>query len=189
MANVKQLYDKYFDPFKKKCDSQKVKDEEKRGRHYKQLEIIDKKKQKSEWTEEKPKREMQEPLWFEIKKKEFEELTRDIYNNQENNDFKIVINKRTYDLKNAKKFWTEVTTHKTTKYEAKKLYKELIQKEIDTLEREKRSRFEKYNILNILNNVGSIFTGVYLHYKNVPKQTIFERSIAGRTKLTRKRFN
>ena len=40
---------------------------------------------------------------FEINKKEFEELIRDIYNSQDNNDFKIVINERTYDLKNAKK--------------------------------------------------------------------------------------
>ena len=134
-------------------------------------------------------REMQKPLWFEINKKEFEELTRDIYNNQDNNDFKIIINKRTYDLKNAKKFWTEVTTRKTTKSEAKKLYNELIQKDIDTLEREKSNRFEKYNILNILNNVGSIFTGVYLHYKNVPKETMFERSIAERTKLRRERLD
>ena len=32
------------------------------------------------------------PLWFEIdKKKEFEELTGDIYNNQDNNNFKIII--------------------------------------------------------------------------------------------------
>ena len=31
----------------------------------------------------------------------------------------------------------EVTTHKTTKSEAKKLYNELIQKDIDALEREK----------------------------------------------------
>ena len=46
---------------------------------------------------------MQKPLWFEINKKEFEELTRNIYNNQDNNDFKIIINKRTYDLKSAKK--------------------------------------------------------------------------------------
>ena len=45
---------------------------------------------------------MQKPLWFEINKKEFEELTGDIYNNQDNNDFKIIINNRTYDLKNAK---------------------------------------------------------------------------------------
>ena len=54
--------------------------------------------------EEKTKREMQKPIWFEINKKEFEELTIDIYNNQDNNDFKIIINKRTYDLKNAEKF-------------------------------------------------------------------------------------
>ena len=59
----------------------------------------------------------------------------------------------------------------------------MIQKDIDTLEREKGDRFEKYNILNILKNVGSIFTGTYLHYKNVPKETMFERSIAERTKL------
>ena len=60
---------------------------------------------------------MQKPLWFEIYKKEFEELTGDIYNNQNNNDFKIKINKKTYDLENAKKIWTEVTTRKTTKRE------------------------------------------------------------------------
>ena len=47
---------------------------------------------------------MRKPLWFEINKKEFEELIRDIYSNQDNNDFKIIINIRTYDLKNAKKF-------------------------------------------------------------------------------------
>ena len=70
---------------------------------------------------------MEKPLWFEINKKEFEELTGDIYNNQHKNNFKIIINKRTYDLKNAKKFRMEVTTRKTTKSEAKELYNELIQ--------------------------------------------------------------
>ena len=61
-------------------------------------------KQKSEWTEEKTEREMQKPKWFEINKKEFQELPRDIYNNQDNNDFKIVIDKKTYNLKNGKNF-------------------------------------------------------------------------------------
>ena len=61
-------------------------------------------KQKSEWTEEKTEREMQKPIWFEINKKEFQELPRDIYNNQDNNDFKIVIDKKTYNLKNGKNF-------------------------------------------------------------------------------------
>ena len=37
----------------------------------------------------------------------------------------------------------EVTTCKTTKSEAKKLYNELIQKDIDVLEREKSNETEK----------------------------------------------
>ena len=40
---------------------------------------------------------------FEINKKEFEELTGGIYNNQYNNEFKIIINNKIYNLKNAKK--------------------------------------------------------------------------------------
>ena len=99
-----------------------------------------------------------------------------------------MINKRTYDLKNAKQFWTELTTCKSTKSEAKKLYNSLIQKDIDILEREKSNRFEKY-ILNIPNSVGSIFTGVYLYYKNVPKEANFERSIAERIKSRRERWD
>ena len=79
---------------------------------------------KSEQIEEK----MQIPLWFKINKSEFEELTSDIQNNQNNKDFKITINKKTYDLKNAKKIWTKITKGKISKIEAKKLYKELIQK-------------------------------------------------------------
>ena len=55
---------------------------------------------KSEQTEEK----MQIPLWFRINKSEFDELTSSIYDNQNNKDFKITINKKTYDLKNAKNF-------------------------------------------------------------------------------------
>ena len=46
-------------------------------------------------TEEKIEKEFQKPLWFEINNAEFEELTDDIYNNQDNKDFKITINKRT----------------------------------------------------------------------------------------------
>ena len=69
----------------------------------------------------------------------------------------------------------------------KKLYSELIQKDIDALEREKSDEIEKYNILDILNNVGSIFTGAYFHYKNVPKETTFARTITERTKLRRER--
>ena len=71
----------------------------------------------------------------------------------------------------------------------KKLYNKLIQKDTDTLEREKNDRFKNYNVFNILNNVGSIFTGAYLHYKNMPKETMFERSIEERIKLRTERLD
>ena len=61
--------------------------------------------------------------------------------------------------------------------------KELIQKGINALERKKSNSIKKHNILKLLDNIGAIFTGAYLHYKDVPKETIFERSIAERAKL------
>ena len=69
-----------------------------------------------------------------------------------------------------KNFWTKVTTSKISKDEAKKLYKEFIQKDIDELEREKSNSIKKNNILKILKNIGAIFTGTYLHYGEVPKK-------------------
>ena len=57
--------------------------------------------QKPKSAEENTER-VQKTLWLEINRKEFEELTGDTYNNQGNNDFKIII-KKTYGLKDAKK--------------------------------------------------------------------------------------
>ena len=84
-------------------------------------------------------------------------------------------------------FWMKVSMRKITKSKAKKLYNKLIQKNIDTLEREKSYDIRKYNILDILNKVGSIFTGTYLHYKDEPKETISERSIEERIKLEKEK--
>ena len=50
-------------------------------------------KNKNQSGLKKKLREMKKLLWFQINKKEFEELTREIYNNQNNNDFKVIINK------------------------------------------------------------------------------------------------
>ena len=69
------------------------------------------------------------------------------------------------------------------------MYKELIQKDIDALEREKSNSIKKYNILKILENIGAIFTGAYLHYEEVPKETRFERNIAERVKSRRQRLD
>ena len=60
---------------------------------------------------------MEKPLCFRINIPEFDELTSDIYNNQNNRDFKITINKNTYDFKTAKKFWTKITTSKISRNE------------------------------------------------------------------------
>ena len=61
-----------------------------------------------------------------------------------------------------------------------------MQKDIDALEREKSNNsIKKNNILKILENIGVIFTGAYLHYGEVPKETRFERNIAERVKSRR----
>ena len=54
------------------------------------------------------------------------------------------------------------------------MYNELIQKDIDALEREESDDIRKHNILDILNTVGSIFTGACLHYKDAPKKQCFK---------------
>ena len=61
--NVNQLYNNYFDTYKKSYDIIKVKDKEKRGRDYKQFEIIDNgdqepKSTKKEETEAKKQQKM-----------------------------------------------------------------------------------------------------------------------------------
>ena len=71
----------------------------------------------------------------------------------------------------------------------KELYNELIQKEIDALKKEKSNGTRKHNILNNLENVGTIFTALYLHYKDVSKETLLDRNIAERIKLRKERFD
>ena len=68
------------------------------------------------------------------------------------------------------------------------MYKKLLQKGIDALEREKSNNIKKHNILDILNNIGTIFTGSYMHCGDVPKETIFERTIVERLKLRKEKI-
>ena len=139
----------------------------------------------SEQTEEK----MQKSWWFKTNKPKFEELTSDIYDNQNNKDFKITINKKTYDLKNTNKFWTKITKSEISKNKAEKFYKELIQKDFDALKRGKSNSTKKNNILEILKNINAIFTGNYFHYRELPKETILERSIVDRVKLRKQKLD
>ena len=73
MGDAKQLYNKYFDTYKKKYNSEKIKDEEKRGRDYKQFEIIDSgdqepKSTKKEQTKTKKHDGIQKQLWVKLNK-------------------------------------------------------------------------------------------------------------------------
>ena len=65
----------------------------------------------------------------------------------------------------------------------------MIQKDFDALKKEKSNSAKKTNILKIVENINAIFTGNYLHYKELPKETEFERSTADRVKLRRQKLD
>ena len=52
-----------------------------------------------------------------------------------------------------------------------------------------KGKNKRYNILKVLKNLNSVFTGVSLHYKDVPEKAMLERSIAEKTKLRRERLD
>ena len=64
----------------------------------------------------------------------------------------------------------------------------MIQQDIDALAGERTNDTRKHSILNILNNVGSIFTGLYFRYKDVSKETGFERNIRRENKIKERKF-
>ena len=80
---------------------------------------------------------------------------------------------------------------KISKHEARKLYNDLIKPDVDALKHAKgKGKNKRNNILNILSNTeSSLFEGVYFHYKDVPKETWYERRIAERAKLRRQRLD
>ena len=87
-------------------------------------------------------------------------------------EFKTTVNKKTYDLKNAKKFLVKITTQKVSENEAHELYSDLITSDIIELEKTNgRDKNRRYNILNVLKNSESVFTGANCHYKDVPSES------------------
>ena len=107
--------------------------------------------------------------------------------------FKITTDGINHNLKNTKKLLTVITTQKTSENEALNLYDELIKPDILLLEKAKgRGKKKRENILNVLSNLQSVFTGVYLHYDNAFKSesrsnSEFEGSVAEKTKLRKKK--
>ena len=133
---------------------------------------------------------MKRPLWVKIDESDFDSLIQDVYDNLNNNEFKTTVNKRVYELKNARKFLLIIGTQKVSEKEANELHSGLIAPDITVLKNMKgKSKNKRYNILNVLINLRSVFTGVYLHNKDVSSELELEseESIVERTKLRRQR--
>ena len=66
----------------------------------------------------------------------------------------------------------------------------MIIPEITVLKKAKgKNKNKRHNILNILENAGAIFTGSYINYKDVPKETMFEGRIAERIESRKERLD
>ena len=131
---------------------------------------------------------MQKPLWVKLSKNDFDSLIRDVKNNLSNNEFNTTINKNVYNLNNAQKFLVDITTQTIIEKEAFELYSNLITPDINELKNAKgRSKTKRNKILDILENLESVFTGAYLHYNDVPSES--EENIAKRIESIKGRLN
>ena len=114
-----------------------------------------------------------------MSRKDFESLIKYVPDNLNNNKFKTTVEEKPYDLKNAETFLVKITTAKISEKEAFELYSDLIIQEM--------LKAMEENIFDVPKNLESVFTGVYLHHKDLSKEEKFERSLAERTKLIRRR--
>ena len=74
-------------------------------------------------------------------------------------------------MKNAKKLLVKITTQKISEKKAHKLNSDLITPDITELEKSKsKGKDRRHNTLNVLKNVESVFTGVYLNYSDKPSE-------------------
>ena len=96
-------------------------------------------------------------------------------------------------MKNVKNFLVKITTQKISEKDARKLHSDLIVPDITKLKNTKgKSKNKRNNILNVLENLESVFNGNYFHYKDEPSKSESKsesEDIAEKTKLERQRFD
>ena len=128
------------------------------------IEIKDQNQLKKKRPRQKKLDKIKRPLWAKINKNDFDLLIRDVCDNLNNDKFKTTVNKKTYDLKNAKKFLVKITTQKISKEDAKELHSDLIAPDIIELKNTKgKGKIKRENILNVLENLESVYNAGYLH--------------------------
>ena len=151
------------------------------------MEIKNQNQLKKKRSRQKKSDEIQKPFRVKLNKNDFDSLTQDVYDNLNNDEFKTTANKKAYDLKNTKKFSVKITIQKISEKEALELYSDLIIPDTAALRKSKSKSKDRRNVLNVLKNLESVFTGVYLNYSDKPSES--EESIVERTKLRRQRSN
>ena len=83
----------------------------------------------------------------------------------------------------------KITNQKISKKDALKLYSDLITPDITKLKNMKgKGKNKRNNILDVLENLKSVFNGNYFHYKDKQSKSESE-DIAERTELKRQRFD
>ena len=129
--------------------------------------------------------EISKQLWIQIPRNDFISLIKYVFDNLDNKDFQTTVNKRKYDLKNAKTYLLKIIIKEISRNEALEVYNSLIKPDVDMLKLS-IGKNRRNNILAILDNIkSSLFHNVYLHYQDKSSET--EESIAKRTKLRRQR--
>ena len=104
--------------------------------------------------------EIPRPLWIKLSREDFNSLIKDVVDNLDNDKFKTTVDGNKYDLKNAEKFLLEITNKKFSENKSRDLYNNLIKPDITALEKStSKSKDKRNNILNILSNLESVFTG------------------------------
>ena len=154
------------------------------------MKIKDQNQPKKRDRDKKKPYEIQIPFSIKINKNDFKSLIQDIDKNLNNNALKTTVDKKTYDLKNEKKFLVKITNQKISEKDAKELYSDLITPDIIELKNTKgKGKKKRENILNVLGNLEPIYNSGYLHYKNKSSESELEseESIAEKTKLRRQR--
>ena len=103
---------------------------------------------------------------------DFNSLIKYFDDNLDNKDCKTKVNGVVNDLDKAKSFLLKIGTEKIRKNEACDLYNSLIKSSVAALKNVLgRGKSKRKNILDVLNNIkSSLFDGIYLHYKDVPKK-------------------
>ena len=101
----------------------------------------------------------------------------------DNDEFKTTVNKKVYDLKNAKTFLIKISTQKISEEDVERLHCDVIAPDIIELKNMiANCKKKREKIWNVLENLETVCNGGYLTYEGLPSksesESEYEESIA-----------